>query len=115
MSEQASTPAPPLDPLHGELRDLIAASRQRLAATVNAELTRLYWRIGQRLASEVLRGERAPDWGRYFPRRQLTFNFQSAQGDFRRVLPPSAFYLRAALHHLRRGQPAEAARFLGVY
>ena len=59
MSEQASTPAPPLDPLHGELRDLIAASRQRLAATVNAELTRLYWRIGQRLASEVLRGERA--------------------------------------------------------
>ena len=59
MSEQASTLAPPLDPLHGELRDLIAASRQRLAATVNAELTRLYWRIGQRLASEVLRGERA--------------------------------------------------------
>jgi len=59
MSGQASPPALPLEPLHYELRDLIAASRQRLAATVNAELTQLYWRIGQRLASEVLGGERA--------------------------------------------------------
>lgn len=59
MSGQASTPALPLGPLHDELRGLIAASRQRLAATVNAELTLLYWRIGQRLASEVLGGERA--------------------------------------------------------
>lgn len=53
-----TTPAP-LDPLHSELRDLIAASRQRLAATVNAELTLLYWRIGQRLHTEALGGERA--------------------------------------------------------
>lgn len=59
MSGQASTPALPLGPLHDELRGLIAASRQRLAATVNAELTQLYWRIGQRLSSEVLGGERA--------------------------------------------------------
>lgn len=59
MSGQASTPALPLGPLHDELRGLIAASRQRLATTVNAELTQLYWHIGQRLASEVLGGERA--------------------------------------------------------
>lgn len=59
MSGKASPPALPLEPLHDELRDLIAASRQRLAATVNAELTQLYWRIGQRLSSEVLSGERA--------------------------------------------------------
>lgn len=59
MSGQVSPPALPLEPQHGELRDLIAASRQRLAATVNAELTQLYWRIGLRLASEVLGGERA--------------------------------------------------------
>lgn len=59
MSGKASPPALPLEPLHDELRDLIATSRQRLAATVNAELTLLYWRIGQRLASEVLAGERA--------------------------------------------------------
>jgi predicted nuclease of restriction endonuclease-like (RecB) superfamily len=45
--------------LHAELRALIAASRQRLAGAVNAELTRLYWTVGQRLSTEVLGGERA--------------------------------------------------------
>lgn len=50
--------APP-DKLHAELRALITASRQRLAVAVNAELTRLYWTVGRRLASEVLGGERA--------------------------------------------------------
>jgi predicted nuclease of restriction endonuclease-like (RecB) superfamily len=45
--------------LHAELRTLIASSRQRLAGAVNAELTRLYWAVGQRLANEVLGGERA--------------------------------------------------------
>ncbi|AGU51783.1 hypothetical protein VAPA_1c47160 [Variovorax paradoxus B4] len=40
-------------------RALITASRQRLAGAVHAELTRLYWTAGQRLASEVLGGERA--------------------------------------------------------
>ena len=38
------------DSLHAELRALITASRQRLASAVNAELTRLYWTLGQRLA-----------------------------------------------------------------
>jgi len=45
--------------LHAELRALIASSRQRLAGAVNAELTRLYWAVGQRLDAEVLGGERA--------------------------------------------------------
>lgn len=56
MSALAPTTA---DSLHAELRALIASSRQRLASTVNAELTRLYWSIGHRLAAEVLGGERA--------------------------------------------------------
>lgn len=47
------------DRLHAELRALIASSRQRLAGAVNAELTRLYWTLGQRLSTEVLGGERA--------------------------------------------------------
>jgi predicted nuclease of restriction endonuclease-like (RecB) superfamily len=59
MSEQELHPAAQLEPLHAELRSLIANSRQRLAVAVNAELTVLYWRIGQRLANEVLGGERA--------------------------------------------------------
>ena len=52
--------SPALDILHGELRGLIAASRQRLASAVNTELTRLYWAVGQRLRVDVLSGERAP-------------------------------------------------------
>ncbi len=50
------------DLLHAELRALIATSRQRLASAVNAELTRLYWTVGQRLATEVLNDGRA-DYG----------------------------------------------------
>lgn len=47
------------DDLHAELRALIAASRQRLAGTVNAELTRLYWTVGERLHRETLGQQRA--------------------------------------------------------
>lgn len=43
-------------PLHTELRALIASSRQRLVGVVNAELTRLYWSVGDRLRIEVLGG-----------------------------------------------------------
>jgi predicted nuclease of restriction endonuclease-like (RecB) superfamily len=50
---------PNVDTLHRELAELIAASRQRVAVAVNAELTMLYWRVGQRLHQEVLGGERA--------------------------------------------------------
>jgi predicted nuclease of restriction endonuclease-like (RecB) superfamily len=53
------TPATAPGSLHAELRALIASSRQRLASAVNAELTRLYWTVGQRLSTEVLGGERA--------------------------------------------------------
>lgn len=59
MSGTELLSAAPLEPLHAELRGLIAASRQRLAGAVNAELTCLYWRIGRRLVTEVLGSERA--------------------------------------------------------
>ncbi len=45
--------------LHIELRALIASSRQRLAGAVNAELTRLYWSVGERMRTEVLGDTRA--------------------------------------------------------
>ena len=60
MNPLASTAADGLPTsLHVELRTLIANSRHRLADAVNAELTRLYWVVGQRLATEVLGGKRA--------------------------------------------------------
>lgn len=47
-------PTPNANSLHAELHALIASSHQRLAGAVNAELTRLYWIVGERLCTEVL-------------------------------------------------------------
>ena len=60
MNETTHNVVPaPADSLHAELRRLIASSRQRLAGTVNAELPRLYWnmgQLGQQLSQEFGRG-----------------------------------------------------------
>ncbi|MCL2896173.1 PDDEXK nuclease domain-containing protein [Brenneria tiliae] len=48
--------------LLGDIRTLIAASRQRTVSAVNAELTLLFWRIGYRIHTEILAGQRA-DYG----------------------------------------------------
>ena len=54
---------PALPPLPGalltELRGLIESARQQVAQTANAALTLLYWRIGQRIRSDVLKNQRA--------------------------------------------------------
>ncbi|CAE6955950.1 PDDEXK nuclease domain-containing protein [Paraburkholderia domus] len=50
-------------PLLNEVRELIDSARERAAAAVNAELSLLYWRIGQRIRAEVLGGARA-EYGR---------------------------------------------------
>jgi predicted nuclease of restriction endonuclease-like (RecB) superfamily len=42
-----------------DIRQLIDDSRSRLAVTVNSALTLLYWNIGRRIHTEVLKGERA--------------------------------------------------------
>ena len=45
--------------LLGAIRTLIAEARRQAAVTVNVALTLLYWRIGQRIYTEVLGSERA--------------------------------------------------------
>ncbi len=55
-SSAASSAAP--SALLGDIRALIEAARKRAAATVNRELTLLYWRIGQRIRTHVLDGRR---------------------------------------------------------
>ncbi len=72
--------------LLGDLRLLIEGARKRAAATVNQELVLLYWRIGQRIHTELLGEERAaygkqivvtlsaqlvPAYGRGFSQRNL--------------------------------------------
>ncbi|MDR2971736.1 MAG: hypothetical protein LBU83_07415, partial [Bacteroidales bacterium] len=46
-------------PLLSDIRELIEASRQRVAIGVNAELSLLYWSVGERINKEVLGDERA--------------------------------------------------------
>lgn len=54
-------PVPPVAslPLLEDLRRMIEETRQGVAATVNAALTLLYWRIGKRISEEILKGGRA--------------------------------------------------------
>lgn len=53
----------PAPPLFAQVKALIDASRQRLAISVNAELTMLYWQIGKIINNDVLQHNRA-DYGR---------------------------------------------------
>ncbi|WP_343666408.1 PDDEXK nuclease domain-containing protein [Paraburkholderia tropica] len=61
MIRRKESSPPPTMPLTllGDIRVLIKASRQHVASTVNAELTLLFWRVGQRIHTEVLAGQRA--------------------------------------------------------
>ena len=45
--------------LLGDLRGMIEEARAAVAATVNAGMTVLYWRIGDRIGREMLEGRRA--------------------------------------------------------
>ena len=77
-----------------DLRQLIVQSRQAAAAAVNASLTLMYWRIGQRIRTEVLGGQRASygaeivatlsrqlvaDYGRVFEEKSLRRMVQFAE------------------------------------
>ena len=46
-------------PLVDDLRKIINQTRNRVAVNVNAELTLMYWHIGERINREVLGNERA--------------------------------------------------------
>ena len=45
--------------LLAELRMLIRATRQTVAQTVNSTLVLLYWQIGQRIRTDILKAKRA--------------------------------------------------------
>ncbi|MBU4306057.1 MAG: DUF1016 family protein [Candidatus Omnitrophica bacterium] len=47
------------NPLFRDVRLLIESARERVATTVNAELTALYWQIGVRIRTEILKNKRA--------------------------------------------------------
>jgi hypothetical protein len=45
--------------LFSEVKTLIDTAKQRVATTVNAELTLLYWQIGHRIYTQILNQDRA--------------------------------------------------------
>ncbi len=49
--------------LLGDIRKMIEEKRTGVAATVNAGMTMLYWRVGHRINQEILKGKRA-DYGK---------------------------------------------------
>lgn len=96
----SNEPIKPVDPpaasaqLLGDIRKMIEETRAAVAATVNAGLTLLYWRIGARVNEEILRGKRAEygeqivhtvsaqlslDYGRGFSEKSLRRMLQFAE------------------------------------
>ncbi len=60
-----------------DVRKLIEESRSRIAVAVNAELSALYWRVGQRINQDILRKKRA-EYGKQVLRRlsgELTHDY----------------------------------------
>ena len=65
MNDKPSTPSKAANisvRLLGDIRKMIEETRAGVAATVNAGLTMLYWRIGSLINQEILKGKRA-DYG----------------------------------------------------
>ena len=95
VAKAAAVATPDAAPaLLADLRQLIEQSRQAAAAAVNASLTLMYWRIGQRIGTEVLAGQRAgygegivvtlsrqlvADYGRGFEEKNLRRMVQFAE------------------------------------
>ena len=48
-----------IQPLVGEIKALIAESRQQVAVAVNSAMSMLYWQIGKRINEEVVQNQRA--------------------------------------------------------
>lgn len=109
----ALTPAqdPPTAKLLADIRALIEQARQQTAVAVNAGLTLMDWRIGQRIHADVLGGERAAygeqivatlsrqwvaEYGRGFAEKNLRRMVQFAQACLTERPPPDV--LRRKLH-----------------
>ena len=73
---------------------LIAAAKERVAVSVNAELTMLYWSVDNRINKEVVRGKRA-EYGKRVV-AELAIQLMAEHGEIwnekhlRRVMRPRA-------------------------
>lgn len=71
------------DGLLADVQNMIEQTRAGVAQTVNAGMTSLYWRIGKRIQSEILQGQRA-DYGKEIV---ATLSRQLSWSHFSELLP----------------------------
>jgi len=67
--------------LLNDLRTLIGDSRQRIAQAVNSALVLLYWQVGQRIRTDMLKEKRA-DYGKEIVRTEWTIELDSSPPDY---------------------------------
>jgi predicted nuclease of restriction endonuclease-like (RecB) superfamily len=94
LPDRPANQAPVPVALLGDIRQLIDAAYGRAATAVNSELTLLYWRIGERIHTQTLAGQRAEygqeivptlsaqlvrDYGRSFTEKNLRRMVQFAE------------------------------------
>jgi predicted nuclease of restriction endonuclease-like (RecB) superfamily len=94
VNQLTNNQSAPANGLLTDIRALIEESRRQAAVAVNMGLTLMYWRIGQRIRQNVLKGERAeygkeilstlsaelePVYGRGFSARSLSRMIQFAE------------------------------------
>ncbi len=75
MSDLSPAPA-----LFGEIKSLIESSRQRVAVSINAELTQLYWRVGRAIGTQVLGGDRGAYGQRVVPALAMALTQEFGKG-----------------------------------
>ena len=79
MSDSITIQNSNIMPLVDDLRQIINQTRNRVAVNVNAELTLMYWHIGERINREVLGNERA-EYGKQIV-AQVARQLQTEYGD----------------------------------
>ncbi len=91
-------------PLVDDLRQIINQTRNRVAVNVNAELTLMYWHIGERINREVLGNERA-EYGKQIVAqvaRQLQEEFGTKGFDVKSIRRMMQFASRIPISKLSR-------------
>ena len=78
--------SPTAIPLFNDIKSLIDSARQRATLAVNTELTMLYWQVGQRIQTEVLKGERGEYGMQILPSLANQLTTQYGKGWSRRNL-----------------------------
>ena len=69
--------------LFSDLKKIIDSSRENVARTINSEITLLYWKIGERINTEILKEKRA-EYGKQILKelaKSLTFHYGSGWGE----------------------------------